>query len=62
MEGRARVNTEAKFLIQRAAKESQIIAGDDPVIGAKCAILDDESFMQVRELANRPNPGPVRLF
>ena len=62
MEGRARVKSEAKFLIQRAARESEIIAGDDPVIAAKCAILDDESFGQMRQLVNRPNPGPARLF
>jgi hypothetical protein len=45
--GRRRL-TEAKFQLQRAQMESQIMAGDDPVLKAKFAVLDDDYFQAVR--------------
>jgi hypothetical protein len=48
LEARSRFLTEAKFGIERANKESQILAGDDPVLKAKFAILDDDLFAAVR--------------
>ena len=56
IQGRVRVNSEAKFLIDRALKESEIIAQGDPVRRAQFAILDDDSFGQIRAIANRPQP------
>lgn len=62
IEGRARVNTEAKYVIDRAQKESEVLAQGDPVKQAKYAILDDESFAQIRTRANKPAPTKNRLF
>ena len=45
--GRRRL-TEAKYQLQRAQMESQIMAGDDPVLKAKFALLDDDYFQFVR--------------
>ena len=41
---RAQVLTEIKFAIDRARKESLILANDDPELAAKFAILDDDFF------------------
>jgi hypothetical protein len=40
--------TEAKFQLQRAHMESQILAGEDPELKAKFALLDDDYFQSVR--------------
>jgi hypothetical protein len=56
IEGRARVNTEAKFAVDRAHKESEILAQGDPIKQMKFAILDDEFFSQTRVRANKPMP------
>jgi hypothetical protein len=56
IQGRARVVTEAKYAIDRAQKESEIIAQGDPVKQAKCSILDDESFAQMRTIASKSQP------
>jgi hypothetical protein len=56
IQGRVRVNSEAKFAIDRAQKESDIIAQGDEVKQAKFAILDDEFFFEVRKRANKPRP------
>lgn len=56
MQGRARVNSEAKFAIDRAQKESEIIAQGDPMKQAKFGILDDEFFADVRKRANKVKP------
>lgn len=53
IQGRARVNTEAKFAIDRAQKESEVLAQGDPIKQMKFAILDDEFFSQTRVLANK---------
>jgi hypothetical protein len=63
IQGRARVNTEAKYAIDRASKESKIIAQGDPVNESKFAILDDEFFADTRGRANRAQPqSGNRLF
>jgi hypothetical protein len=59
IQARARVNTEAKFAIERAQKESEILAQGDAEKRMKFAILDDEFFAQTRILTNRPR-GAVR--
>ncbi len=48
VEAQRRVLTESKFQLQRARKESQILAGDDPELAAKFALLDDDFFTFVR--------------
>jgi hypothetical protein len=48
IEAHRRKLTEAKFQVQRARRESQILAGDDPELAAKFAVLDDEYFAFVR--------------
>jgi hypothetical protein len=48
IEARRRVLTEAKFQLQRARQESQILAGDDLELAAKFAQLDDDYFHFVR--------------
>jgi hypothetical protein len=50
MEARRRVLTEAKFQLERARKESQILAGDDLELAAKFAQLDDDYYRFVRLL------------
>ena len=50
IEARRRVLTETKFQLHRARKESQILAGDDPELAAKFALLDDDFFTSVRLL------------
>jgi hypothetical protein len=62
IQGRAQVNIEAKFAIDRAEKLSAVVAGDNPVSQAKFAILDDEFFAQTRNIANRSLPFGDRLF
>lgn len=62
IQGRARVNSEAKFAVDRAQKESEIIAQSDPIKQAKFAILDDEFFAQTRTRANKVQPEGGRLF
>ena len=62
VQARARVNSEAKFAIDRAHKESQIIAQGDPIKQMKFDILDDEFFAQARLRANKPMPQIGRLF
>jgi hypothetical protein len=44
IESRRRALTETKFQLQRARKESQILAGDDPELAAKFALMDDDFF------------------
>ena len=48
MEAIARTSTEAKYRIQRAHLESQVIAGDDPVLRASFAVLDDQMVQTIR--------------
>jgi hypothetical protein len=56
IQGRARVNTEAKYGIDRAQRESELLAQGDPVKQAKYAILDDEFFADTRMRANKAKP------
>lgn len=56
IQGRSRVNSEAKFAIDRAQKETEILAQGDPVKQMKYAILDDEFFSETRILANKHRP------
>jgi hypothetical protein len=63
VQARAKVISETKFTIERASKESAIIAGEDPILKAKFEVLDDEYFMQVRCRVNKPKPQlDVGLF
>ena len=48
IEAKRRWLTEAKWQVQRAEMESQIMAGDNPVLKAKFALLDDDYFQFVR--------------
>jgi hypothetical protein len=48
MEAHARATTEVKFKLQRARKESLILADEDPELKAKFGILDDELFQLLR--------------
>jgi hypothetical protein len=41
-------NTEAKYELLRARKESQILAGEDPELAAKYALMDDDLYHTVR--------------
>lgn len=50
IEADARKVTEQKFRLQRAQKESQILAGDDPELRAKFAVLDDDLFARYRQM------------
>lgn len=56
IQGRALVNTEAKYAIDRAQRESELLAQGDPVKQAKYAILDDEFFADTRARANKAKP------
>jgi hypothetical protein len=56
IEARARVNTEAKFALSRASKESIVIADKHPELQAEFSILDAEFFQQTRSRANRTQP------
>jgi hypothetical protein len=56
VEARARVNTEAKFALSRASKESMVIADGNPELQAEFSILDAEFFQQTRSRTNRPQP------
>lgn len=56
IQGRARVVSEAKFVIDRAQKETEILAQGNPIKQVKCAILDDELFSQIRTCANKSMP------
>lgn len=47
-EARRRVLTELKFNVHRAQKESQLLAGEDPELQAKFAVLDDDFFQAER--------------
>jgi hypothetical protein len=60
IQARGRVISETKFAIDRAQKESDIIAQGDPVKQAKFAILDDEFFNHARLRANKPTPNNGR--
>jgi hypothetical protein len=63
IQGRARVISEAKYAIDRAQKESEMLAQGDLIKQAKFAIIDDEFFAQVRNRANQPMPeNRARLF
>lgn len=62
MEGRAKVNAEAKYALHRAQRESQIIADGDPVLEAKFALLDDDNFQEIRGTVNRPRPTSPGIF
>jgi hypothetical protein len=44
----AQLLSEAKFRIERAKRESAIIAGEDPELKAKFALLDDDYFQARR--------------
>lgn len=56
IQSRARVNTEAKYTLNRASKESQLLAEDNPELQAEFGILDAEFFQQTRARSNRPQP------
>lgn len=56
IEARARVNTEAKYALSRASKESVVIADGNPELQAEFSILDAEFFQQTRSRANRTQP------
>jgi hypothetical protein len=43
-----RANTEAKFKLERAKKESLILQGEDPELRAKFALLDDDLLQRLR--------------
>jgi hypothetical protein len=62
MDARDKVNTEAKYGLHRAQRESQIIADSDPVLQAKFAMLDDDNFQEKRAMVNRPRPNSDGLF
>jgi|tagenome__1003787_1003787.scaffolds.fasta_scaffold20368325_2 hypothetical protein len=47
---RRQYNYEVKQQLLRARRESQILAGDDPELAAKCAVLDDDLFQEARLL------------
>jgi hypothetical protein len=53
IESRSRAMTDAKFEMMRTQRESEILAGEDPVLKAKFAILDDEFFRDLRSKFNR---------
>lgn len=56
IEARARVNTEAKYTLHRASKESVVISDGNPELQAEFSILDAEFFQQTRSRTNRPQP------
>lgn len=63
IQGRARAISELKFAIDRAQKESEVLAQGDPIKQAKYGIIDDDFFAAMRPVVNRPHPGgPPRLF
>ena|SRR5579875_3823344 len=59
---RAKVNTESKYLLHRAHKESQLLAEGDPEMQAKFGLLDDDYFGDARGIANRGRPSCGGLF
>jgi hypothetical protein len=54
IQGRARVVSEAKYAIDRAQKETEVIGQGDPEKLAKFGILDDELFGGLRLTAKKP--------
>jgi hypothetical protein len=62
IETRATVNTEAKYALHRAHRESQIISDGDPVLEAKFGLMDDDNFHEVRAIVNRARPTRGGLF
>ncbi len=62
IEGRARVVSDIKYMVDRAAKESALLAQGDPVKEMKYSILDDELFAYSRARANRPSSKGPRIF
>ncbi len=54
IQARGRVNTEAKFALSRAQKESMVIADGNPELQVEFSILDAECFQQTRSTTNRP--------
>jgi hypothetical protein len=62
IEARAKVNTEAKYTLERARRESQVLAGDDAELRSKFVLMDDDNFQEVRRVANRPRSAGGRLF
>lgn len=48
MQADARYVTEAKFVLDRADKETKILAGDNPELQAKFRLLDDELYQRTR--------------
>jgi hypothetical protein len=54
LEHMARATTEAKYRLHRAKKETEILAGEDPELRAKFALLDDDLLQYMRlELFDR---------
>jgi hypothetical protein len=62
VEARAKVNTESKYAMHRARRESLIIADGDPELQAKFSALDDDFFSETRGIANKPRPTTGGLF
>lgn len=48
LDGEARLLTETKFRLERAQKESAVLAGEDPELRSKFAVLDDDFFQHRR--------------
>ena len=62
LEARAKVNTEAKYALHRAHRESMVIADGDPELQAKFGMLDDDYFADTRGVSNRSRPTCGGLF
>lgn len=62
IEARGKVNTEAKYAMHRARRESMIIADGDPELQAKFASLDDDYYGETRCITNRARPTSGGLF
>lgn len=48
VEAEARLQTELKWALVRNHKESQVMAGEDPVLKAQLSVLDDDYFHRWR--------------
>lgn len=62
IEARGKVNTEAKYALHRARRESMIIADGDSELQAKFALLDDDYYAETRSVTNRARPTTGGLF
>lgn len=49
----ARRLSEAKYQLHRAHLESRVLAGDDPELAAKYALVDDDAFQALRMRATQ---------